>query len=91
SCVYTIKQGLEYIDPYFTELIAEQNRGLTQFTPREIELLKYFAQGVTIAETAKKTFLSPHTIVAHRRKMMAKVNCKSITQMLNFAKENELI
>lgn len=91
SCVDTIKEGSEFIDPFFVKLIADQNSGLSQFTPREIELLKYFAQGETIAKTAKKTFLSPHTIVAHRRKMMAKANCKSITQMLNFAKENELI
>lgn len=91
TCVDAIKGGLEFMDPFFAKLTAEQDRGLSQFTPREIELLKYFAQGETIEKTAEKTFLSPHTIVAHRRKMMAKANCKSITQMLNFAKENELI
>ncbi|MCW8310788.1 response regulator transcription factor [Sphingobacterium sp. InxBP1] len=90
NCIEAIKNGNKFIDPFFQKLIEDMPKPV-RFTAREIELLKLFAEGASIAETAKKTFLSPHTVVAHRRKMMAKANCQSITQMLHFAKEHELI
>lgn len=90
-CLEIVDRGKEYIDPQFESFLIQRGERAVTFTPREIELLKYFAQGNSIAETAAKTFLSPHTIVAHRRKMMAKANCQSIAQMLTYARDNELI
>ncbi len=37
------------------------------------------------------TFLSPHRVVAHRRKMMAKAECQTIGQVLKYAREHNLI
>lgn len=90
-CMDTIKNGEKFIDPILEDILGNVNSLTINFSPRELELLQLFAKGSTIAQTAEKTFLSPHTVVAHRRKMMAKVNCQSITQLLNFAKENGLI
>ncbi|WP_166333122.1 response regulator transcription factor [Sphingobacterium chungjuense] len=61
------------------------------FTPRELQLLKHFSLGSSISEVAEKMFLSKHTIVAHRRKMMAKADCNSIGQLIRFAHDNDLI
>ncbi|MFD2742325.1 MULTISPECIES: response regulator transcription factor [Sphingobacterium] len=61
------------------------------FTPRELQLLKHFSLGSSISDVAEQMFLSKHTIVAHRRKMMAKANCKSIGQLIRFAHDNDLI
>jgi len=54
---------------------------------REIEILHYFAQGFSVNETAEKFFLSKHTVVSHRRKMMRKTNTNTITELLSYVRK----
>lgn len=92
ECLTTIDRGEQYISTAISEIVANTN--LTRkilFTARELEVLQYFAHGLSIAQTAEQTHLSKHTIVAHRRKMMAKVSVNSITELLSYAREQELI
>lgn len=92
ECVADVKAGRFYVAPMLAaKLLAESPQEAVTFTPRELEILKYFAEGFTIEETAQKIFLSKHTIVAHRRKMMAKVKGNTIAQLLTYAKEQGLI
>ncbi|MCL7986568.1 response regulator transcription factor [Sphingobacterium sp. lm-10] len=78
------------IDQNLQEILSKFD-DIPSFTPRELQLLKHFSLGSSISEVAEKMFLSKHTIVAHRRKMMAKADCKSIGQLIRFAHDNELI
>lgn len=80
-----------FLDQFIKNILDIQNPAAISFTPREIELLRYFANGESISETAARTFLSPHTIIAHRRKMMAKTHCHSIGQLIKFAQDNDVI
>lgn len=92
ECIHTINQDKTYLCPVLQELKAsKQNLQPVIFTARELEILHFFVKGYTIAETAEKTFLSKHTIVAHRRNMMAKANCTSISQLLTYSNQWELI
>lgn len=91
DCITAINQGQNYIFPEFKQMKPVDMKNTQIFTARELEMLKYFSQGHSVAETASLTFLSPHTVVAHRRKMMAKTNCQTITQMLRYALDHELI
>lgn len=61
------------------------------FTPREHEILQHVAAGSTIEETAEKLFLSKHTVVAHRRNMMAKMEVNSVAALLKKAMDLGLI
>lgn len=92
ECLTTVSEGEQYISPTISEIVLNSN--LTKkllFSARELDVLQYFARGLSIAQTAEQTHLSKHTIVAHRRKMMAKVNVNSITELLSYAREQELI
>lgn len=92
ECMATIARGEQYISPVITEIISNTDRSeRILFTGRELEVLQYFANGLSIADTAEQMHLSKHTIVAHRRKMMAKSNVNSITELLSYAREHELI
>lgn len=91
QCVEEVTSEKSFLDPLFQHMLNTQQSLQVKFTAREIELLKYFAKGETIAATAEKMFLSTHTVIAHRRKMMAKAECQSITHLLTFAKENGLL
>lgn len=57
----------------------------TLFTAREHEILQHIAAGSTIEETAAQLNLSKHTIVAHRRNMMAKMEVNSVASLLKKA------
>ena len=92
ECLSTIGRGEQYICPVISEIVSNANQtSEIPFTVRELEILQYFAQGLSIAQTAERTHLSKHTIVAHRRKMMAKANVNSITELLAYARAKELI
>jgi DNA-binding NarL/FixJ family response regulator len=92
QCLSTIAQGNQYFCPEITEIIEHTHHiSKIPFTARELEILQYFAQGLSIAHTAEKAHLSKHTIVAHRRKMMAKINVNSITELLSYSRGQELI
>lgn len=92
QCLTTLSHGHQYICPVISKIVDHiDNTIKTPFTARELEILQYFAQGLSIAHTAEKAYLSKHTIVAHRRNMMAKVNVNSITELLSYAREQELI
>lgn len=92
QCLTTIADGHQYLCPVISKIVDHiGNTRKISFTSRELEILQHFAQGSSIAHTAEKTYLSKHTIVAHRRNMMAKVNVNSITELLSYAREQELI
>ncbi|MBE8712660.1 response regulator transcription factor [Sphingobacterium hungaricum] len=90
SCISSIRKNQFYVDPKLEDILSILNQAVV-FSPREVELLAYFSKGMNISKVAEKTYLSPHTIISHRRNMMSKVNCNSITQLLNYAKENQII
>lgn len=92
DCIAAVQKNQKYICANI-QAIIEQNSEYraASFTDREVQILQYFAQGNSISQTADLTYLSKHTIVAHRRKMMAKAGCKSITELLAYARKLELI
>ncbi|NMN36141.1 response regulator transcription factor [Pedobacter sp. SG918] len=92
ECLTIISRGRQYISPTISDIVSGTNPTIKlPFTARELEVLYYFAQGLSIAQTAEQTNLSKHTIVAHRRKMMEKIKVNSITELLFYARKQELI
>lgn len=49
---------------------------------RELEVLKFLAEGFTVKEIAQKFFLSEHTVRTHRNRIREKMNCKNTAQMV---------
>lgn len=91
ACLRSIDAGIQYVSPYIKEILASTQVAENVFTLRELELLRLFYNGYNIEDSAKLLYLSPHTIVAHRRKMMRKTNTKSIVELLAHARNAGLI
>ncbi|WP_025764070.1 response regulator transcription factor [Dyadobacter tibetensis] len=92
ECIRILEGKEQYISPLIKEYIQDTDAQVSStFTVREIEMLIYFNQGYSIAETAEKAHLSKHTIVAHRRRMMEKSGCKSIGELLAYARKRAII
>jgi DNA-binding CsgD family transcriptional regulator len=67
------------------------NKEQQLFTKRELELLRWMSEGLSSKELADKLFISEHTIIAHKRNMMQKLNASNITELVSFALKNQLL
>lgn len=73
------------------EKLRELNKDvIAKITPREREILKYFAGGYKTREIAEKFNLSFHTVNNHRKNLLKKLEIKNLAALVNFAVENGL-
>jgi DNA-binding CsgD family transcriptional regulator len=63
---------------------------IKKLSKRELELIKYFANGYSSKEIALTFSLSLHTINNHRKSILRKLGYKNIASFVNFAIENGL-
>lgn len=62
-----------------------------RLTKREKEILVLIASGLTDKEIAEKVFLSPLTIITHRKNILSKLGLKNKVELTRFAIEHNLI
>lgn len=92
ECIQTVEKGMEYYCPHMRKALNEiQNQEPIIFSKRELELLKLCVKGATIEEAASILILSKHTIVSHRRRMMNRTNTRSITELIEFARQSGVL
>lgn len=90
NCIKQISKNEYYLDPKLKDILLSHNQTVV-FTSREVELLTFFSNGMNVSQVAEKMHLSTHTIISHRRNMMSKANCTSITQLLKYVNDHEII
>lgn len=86
-CHKVLNMVLEKNNPVNEESDCEPT-GLTQ---RETEILKHLAEGLTTKKMADLLNLSPHTVHAHRKNIIKKLNIKSPTEFVVYAIDFGLI
>jgi DNA-binding NarL/FixJ family response regulator len=60
-------------------------------TKREKEVLILISKGLTDREIADKVFLSPLTVITHRKNILSKLGLKNKVELTRFAIENHLL
>lgn len=93
ACIRQIEKHHSYVSPYLLSILDAQSPQIPSlpFTIREMELLSFFAKGYSVIKTAELLHLSQHTVVAHRRNMMRKARCKTITELLGLVRSLNII
>lgn len=91
SAISKVRQGLTYISSLLsnemTSLFVQSRRLVPAepLTPREIEIIKFIAEGKSSREIAELLFLSFRTIQNHRTRIMRKLNLKKNTDLVKYA------
>jgi DNA-binding NarL/FixJ family response regulator len=71
--------------------VGEGTGGLDALTPRERQVLRLLAAGVSTRETAARLTISPKTVETHRVRIYAKLGCKSAVELTRIAVRTGLI
>jgi DNA-binding NarL/FixJ family response regulator len=99
KAITNVMSGEKYISPGISlNLFAHlSNRQLNSsdtakhLTTREIEIIRYIADGLTNLEIANKLFLSAATVDTHRKNMLAKLHVKNTASLVKYAADHNLI
>ncbi len=65
--------------------------GIPRLTKREKEILKLLTEGKTSIAISEELFLSPLTVDTHRKNIMQKFQVKNVAELINLAKQYNLI
>ncbi len=60
-------------------------------TTRELEIIRYIAEGLTNHEIAGKLFLSIVTVDTHRKNILAKLHLKNTASLVKYAADHKLL
>jgi len=97
-----VSEGKQYLSadialsiskPEYKDILSKQNT-ITPITPlstREIEILKFIAQGLSNTEISKKLFISSRTVDNHRTNIMKKLDVHNIAGIIRYAIQNNII
>ena len=98
ALVHAYLAPVEPVNPSVTQEVPQhtaQNTGLAHtlrvLTPREMEVLKFVAEGYTNQEIADRLVLSIKTVQAHRANVMEKLELHDVTHLVRFAIRHGLI
>lgn len=103
AAVKAVASGNRFFSPSISELMIDQFFSLARqhatvlpasgniLTPRESEILRFIAEGLTSQQIAKKLFLSPRTIDTHRTNLIRKLNIHDTAGLVRYAIETGLV
>ncbi len=93
DCIEKVNNGLFFCSGIIKQILrdVQKTKSKSLFTPKETELLNFWARNYTVEKTAATLNLSFHTIVAHRRNMFKKANCHTKEELLAYAKLKKII
>lgn len=63
----------------------------TTLSDREKEVVRLLAKGMSNKEISEKLFISPHTVITHRKNITRKLNIKSVAGLIVYAIINEIV
>jgi two-component system, NarL family, response regulator NreC len=96
--IQAITKGNTYLSPSITEVLMNSNdtimsnaKPLSVLTKREIEILKYLADGKANRAIGKMLHISTRTVDTHRSNILKKLNVKTNAELVKIAISNGLI
>ncbi|WP_456461388.1 response regulator [Reichenbachiella sp.] len=91
TAIFRVMNGSQYYDRLKNFNSSDEEIKQYKLSARELDVIKLVAEGLTSQEIADQLFISELTVQTHRRNMMRKLDLKNSMQVVQFAKDNELI
>lgn len=101
QAIRTVYNDEAYLYPKATKLLienymekvsnGEQEDLFDTLTPREEEVLSYFAKGYTNKEIAKMLYVSVKTVESHKSKIMDKLGLRTRPELVRYALKHGLL
>ena len=79
------------IEDIYKKLKTNKESTSVELSKRERTILKYVALGYTTKEIAEELFLSPHTVVTHRKNISNRLGIKTVSGLTIYAVLNNII
>ncbi len=101
--IYSLRGGYDYYNKSISNILLNKyirsmesdESGKSSYpgnlSKREIEIIKFWGDGLTNKEMAYKLFISTRTVESHKNHIMQKLNFKTSIDLLKFAIRNNLI
>lgn len=90
EAVSNVATGGRHVSPKLAELLARRVQRTGDLTPREWEILRYYALGFGCVEIATRLSLSPKTVSTHKTNGMRKLGLRSTADLVRWAIEHGL-
>ena len=73
------------VGEYFVSLVHERREKVSSIglSERELEVIRYSREGLSNRQIAEKMFLSVNTIKNHKQRIFAKLNVRSVSELLS--------
>ncbi len=99
KAIEKVMKDEKYISPeiannLFTHLSERKSMDIEaekHLTPREIEIIRYIANGLTNQDIANKLFISVLTVDTHRKNILSKLNLKNAASLVKYAADHHLL
>lgn len=92
--IEAVAEGKQYVCPLMAERLACNDKvdwKTGQLSPRQTEVAKCLALGMTVAETAARLGMKPKTVSSHRTEIFSKLGLRTTADLVLFALRTELI
>jgi DNA-binding NarL/FixJ family response regulator len=85
--------GKKFISSDLTGRLADSilSKEKTELTSKELEVLILIASGKSTVGVAETLFISPVTVMTHKRNILRKLGLHSATEMVKYAYDNNLV
>ncbi|MBI3133845.1 MAG: response regulator transcription factor [Bacteroidetes bacterium] len=98
EAIYAVMRGEKFLGKgvadtlvnNFNDKSGSLTSPLESLTRREKEILVLIAQGLTDKQIAEMVFLSPLTVISHRKNILSKLGLKNKVELTRFAFDNKL-
>jgi len=101
KAVKAVMNGESYLSPSVAKIVIEQalietnkyniSPNVKRLTYRESEILQLIAENHSTKEIAQILHISPKTAATHRQKIMDKLNCHSVVELVKYAIQKNII
>ena len=103
EAIHVVANGDALLSPVITRRVIEEfvrrppdsvrkpSSELAELTPRELEILRFVARGLSNAEIAKEAFVSETTVKTHVAHILLKLRLRDRVQAVVFAYENGVV